>query len=202
MSKAGGWNKGLKTKGKYCYCKECSKEFYEYNSRIKEGCGIFCSMKCRDIWKTKSVEFANNVKLGVLKKYEDDPDYKNRISVGTKAGMKKFKLRGKHLHNYNPNITDEDRRNSRLNSEYCEWRLKVYKKYHYTCQKCGKVGFPLVAHHILSYHTHKLLRARLSNGIVLCQKHHIQFHNLYGSNTNRKQLNDYLKKGKEDARVE
>jgi hypothetical protein len=79
--------KGTKTRSILRKCKECSIEFYEYKSRIEDGRGIFCSMKCRDLWKTKSEEFSNSVRDGVLKKYKEDKTYRKRVSEATIKAM-------------------------------------------------------------------------------------------------------------------
>ena len=52
--------------------------------------------------------------------------------------------------------------------EYDNWRTSVFERDSYTCQKCGKIGGELNAHHIKSYSGHKKLRLDIDNGITLC----------------------------------
>lgn len=64
-----------------------------------------------------------------------------------------------------------DRRHSeRQTAEYREWRLAVFERDKYTCQKCGKVGGHLHAHHIKEWEYHPELRYEVSNGMTLCRK--------------------------------
>jgi 5-methylcytosine-specific restriction endonuclease McrA len=92
-----------------------------------------------------------------------------------------------HL-NWNPNITDKERKEKRNYPEYVLWRTAVYERDNYTCQCCGKYGGSVDAHHKDSYHWCKERRVDVSNGIVLCQECHILgdygFHKLYGYKNN------------------
>jgi len=54
-----------------------------------------------------------------------------------------------------------------------EWREKVFKKGGYTCQRCGKHGGNLVAHHIKPFAEYPLLHFDVNNGMACCRKCHI-----------------------------
>lgn len=69
--------------------------------------------------------------------------------------------------------TDKDYRH---NAQYSEWRTSVFERDNYTCQKCGKVGGSLNAHHIKTFAKYKKLRYELSNGLTLCEQCHRQEH--------------------------
>jgi len=110
------------------------------------------------------------------------------------------KMSGKNNHNYNPNLTDEDRGDRRLIDGYKKWAKNTYKKDTYTCQKCkerkdsnGKYK-KLNAHHIEGYAENPDLRIDDDNGITLCVACHHSFHSIYGKkNVNRQQLEEFLK---------
>ena len=67
-------------------------------------------------------------------------------------------------------------RDKRCTAEYRNWRTKVFERDGYTCQKCGKKGEELNAHHIKSYSKFKRLRLNVSNGITLCELCHKEKH--------------------------
>lgn len=78
-------------------------------------------------------------------------------------------------------------RRIRILAEYKEWRSKVFQRYNFTCQRCGKHGSQLHAHHIKPFY--KILAEnrlatieqallcqdlwQVSNGQTLCTKCHI-----------------------------
>jgi len=77
--------------------------------------------------------------------------------------------------------------------EYREWRTAVFERDDYTCQKCGKKGGELRAHHIDGYANNEELRVELSNGVTLCKKHHDELHRLHGHDVGREHLNKFIK---------
>lgn len=64
----------------------------------------------------------------------------------------------------------------RNSSEIKNWRKSVFKRDKYTCQKCGKVGGELNAHHIKPFASFPDLRTDISNGLTLCKNCHINIH--------------------------
>jgi len=100
---------------------------------------------------------------------------------------------GENHYNYNPNLTDEEREKGRICLGHGKWRKDILKQDNNTCQCCFEIGGKLIAHHIESYGDNKELRIIISNGITLCEEHHIEFHKKYGyGNNNRKQLEEFL----------
>jgi len=115
-----------------------------------------------------------------------------------KCGYKKNKKSGKDHYNYNPNITDEERKQRKRRTSdprNKKWRKKVFKKNNYTCQKCSIRGGDLRGHHIKNWSSNKKLRYVVSNGITLCLNCHKDFHRVYGNkNNNQQQLDEFFKK--------
>jgi len=81
---------------------------------------------------------------------------------------------------YNSSLTSDERAVTRNFREYRKWRLDVYNKDNFTCQKCGECGGKLNAHHILGYARYKDARLLVDNGETLCYRCHKEFHKLYG----------------------
>jgi len=100
---------------------------------------------------------------------------------------------------WNPSLTDEDRQATRNYPKYDEWRKAVYARDDYTCQKCGKKGETLNAHHIENYATNKELRTSVDNGKTLCATCHKDFHHVYGHKNNTRQQFDEWVEGEERA---
>lgn len=65
--------------------------------------------------------------------------------------------------------TDKDYRNCK---SYQQWRNNIFERDNYTCQKCGKYGGELNAHHKKPFKQFPELRYELDNGITLCVKCH------------------------------
>lgn len=66
---------------------------------------------------------------------------------------------------------------SRRGQEYYDWRLKVWERDNFTCQRCGARNgngktIQLEAHHIKPFAEFPKLRYELENGITLCEECH------------------------------
>ena len=81
---------------------------------------------------------------------------------------------------WNPNLTDEERKQNRAYPEYTQWRNDVYTRDKHTCIKCDTKGGNLNAHHIASYRAYPELRIDTDNGVTLCEDCHSVFHGEYG----------------------
>jgi len=86
---------------------------------------------------------------------------------------------GKNHWKWKGGITPENHK-VRTSQAYKVWRLDVFERDGFTCQKCGdNGGGTLNAHHILSFANHKEARLKVSNGITLCKQCHTKFHSTY-----------------------
>ena len=68
--------------------------------------------------------------------------------------------------------------------EYKKWRMQVFERDAFTCQKCGYIGY-ITAHHIKSFANYPDLRFDLSNGLTLCEKYHSETDNYKGKNNKK-----------------
>lgn len=68
---------------------------------------------------------------------------------------------------------DRDYRNTPM---YRDWRLAVFTRDDFTCQKCQQHGGKLEAHHIKKFHNFHDLRFEISNGLTLCRCCHLNEH--------------------------
>lgn len=101
---------------------------------------------------------------------------REKTSVKTK-GKPKYYCRGEKNPNYNPDLTDEDREDRRINLQYKEWQYKVKEKYKFTCDICGdNRGGNLESHHLDGHSWCKEKRYEVNNGVCLCKHCHKEFH--------------------------
>lgn len=188
-------------------CDYCGDEFGVRRDKNKHSTNHFCSNECHgkymsknntgensNSWKGGDIEitcdYCMKIYTTAISKYNS---YTNHFcSRGCLSLWMSDNLSGENSHNYNPNLTDEERSIGRFIPGYQEWRKAVYERDDYTCQMCGKNGGTLNAHHIESYNNNKELRTELSNGITLCEDHHKDFHHQYGNNNTRKQLIEFM----------
>lgn len=117
---------------------------------------------------------------------QSTPEFKLKSSL-IKRGEKNpmYGKRGSLHHNYNPNLTDEERERKRNTLENKAFRLSVFERDKFKCQKCGDdKGNNLQAHHILNHWKYKDLRYDVNNGITLCEDCHKDFHKRFGYREN------------------
>jgi 5-methylcytosine-specific restriction endonuclease McrA len=109
-----------------------------------------------------------------------------------------YASRGENNASWDVNKTDEERKiqneKTRNYVDYYVWRLAIFRKDGYQCQRCGYIGKKINAHHIENYFSNKELRTDINNGIVLCIQCHKLFHYTYGrKNNNGYQIDEFLK---------
>jgi len=107
-------------------------------------------------------------------------------SEETKKKISESKL-GKFKGTENPNWKGGTSRNYKTgyySREYIIWRIAVFTRDNYTCQKCGANGNKkyLTAHHIKSFAHYPELRFEVDNGETLCEDCHKETDNYKGRN--------------------
>ncbi len=113
-----------------------------------------------------------------------------KFKIGQRCKICKIK---KRYLNYNPDLTNEERKKDRSRPGCNKWRRSIKERDNNICQCCFQEERKLIAHHIGNYANNKELRTIVSNGFLFCEKHHIDFHKKYGYNCNRAQLEEFLK---------
>ena len=102
--------------------------------------------------------------------------------------------KGEKHHNWNPNLTNEEREKGRKIEGYNDFVRETLKRDNYTCQYCGHYSTNLIVHHLNGYDNFKDQRVDIKNGITLCKKCHKEFHKLYGyGNNTKKQFEEFMK---------
>jgi hypothetical protein len=196
-------------------CTYCQKEYYKYPSELRvhdNTGGKYCSKECMNASRKKSksniiCERCGKEFVGYWKRRycswscaQGEPPvmriceycksefiaHQCNIKLGwSKFCSKSCSLMGENNSSWKGGITTEDEK-IRKSDEYKYWRLNVYKRDKFTCQKCKCIstGNNLNAHHQYNFADFPILRTELSNGITLCESCHIDFHHLYGKKYN------------------
>lgn len=187
------WNKkGLVEKR----CKYCGKIFFVKPSRAKRA--KYCSHEC--YWKALR---RGDYKIGFHGPHSEESRKKMSEAHKGKTLSKEHRekislaLKGRKMGAENPawkgGISPlRNRRDIRKKEK--EWAKKVYERDNYTCQKCGKHGGRLNAHHIYGFYEYPELRFNVNNGITLCPSCHAKFHHKYGKrHNNLEQIQEFLR---------
>lgn len=146
-------------------CKRCEKEFHEKKSRIKEGKGKYCSLRC--YWGKrieKSCKFCN-------KRFEV-PKCLDRVESCSRSCARKA-LRGKDNPLWKGGSTIHKKVRGR--HEWKEWRESVFSRDNYECKLCGGGG-ELHPHHIKGVTFFENLAYDTDNGITVCKSCHYLIH--------------------------
>ena len=107
----------------------------------------------------------NSKKLEVIEAILDYCLYNKKPTYLTKSAERVF-------NQLLPMMDTEKRqaKEGRRCAEYKAWRLAVFVRDDYTCQRCMRRGVKLNAHHIEPYAHCYELRYVLSNGLTLCEE--------------------------------
>lgn len=103
-----------------------------------------------------------------------------------------IKTSGENNPNWKGGITNKNKI-ARTLSAYKDWRNEVFIRDDWTCRKCNNRGNELHPHHIFNFAESEEMRFDTDNGLTLCAKCHIKFHNIYGyTHNNFSQANNFI----------
>jgi len=95
---------------------------------------------------------------------------------------------------WNPDITDEQRVLQRKTYLDARFKKGVKARDSNTCKICGETKGTIVAHHLMSYTEYPEFRYDIDNGVTLCEKCHIDFHEKFGwGKTTKEDFEAHLK---------
>lgn len=181
-------------------CLQCKKEFRKpYNESFKAWIERhkYCSRTCYVESMKGKYPFGDYKPTGeklrgrkfIERTGENNPNWKGgKVILNCKYCGKEFIVEGYRkdiakycshkCHNATRNLTPENGKLRRI-KKYKDWRIAVFKRDNYTCQKCGirsRKGLGktvnLNADHIKPFAYFKELRFEVSNGITLCEDCH------------------------------
>jgi len=174
-------------------CFQCYQESRAHYFCIDCGKSVRATVKrCRDCNTKYMVGENNKTWTGGLPKCKECGCDLSTYKKGTGYCQKCYV--GEKTRRWNPNLDDEQRENGRsINPDYYKWRIDVFERDDYTCQRCGdNKGGNLVAHHISGFSENKKLRTDINNGITLCSVCHLEYHTKYGyKNSNTEDFTDW-----------
>jgi len=159
-------------------CPKCNGKYKHTLKFVKEQIKLF------DGYELLSKQYINSyLKLEIIHSLCGESFWMSWNTFNAGQRCKKCYLEsvtGENHHNWNPNLTDDDRENGRNCPENREWRKAVYERDDHTCQKCLVRGGSLQAHHILPWALFPELRFEVENGITLCKFCHNRYHSVWG----------------------
>lgn len=156
-----------------------------------------CGCKFIDLARNKSQRICNDC-IKITKTCEGcgNPTQRYKISgaserrfCSTSCASKSIPKETRHIASIKSNLAKwaghirktHQNRAARDSNQYKDWRLSVFERDNYTCQKCGKHSgngkrVDLHPHHIKPFATFPSLRFEVSNGITLCKECHRKEH--------------------------
>lgn len=103
---------------------------------------------------------------------------------------------GENHYYWNPNLTDEDRKDRRDYKGYDQFIQDALRLAGYTCNITGERGGKLEVHHLNGYHWDIKNRTNVENAVVLTEVIHKEFHSIYKCGNNTKEQYEEFKNNK------
>lgn len=184
-------------------CENCNKKFMRLTSKNKNSKNSYCSQKCKAEHQVTTLkgELNPNFKGGAVEVECVSCDDRFKVSrhrVKTtnlffcsmlcKGDYQRISMLRENNPNYVHGLSEDYRVRYRIVDGYNTWRRNVYERDNYTCQCCkDDKGGNLNAHHLDGYNWAVDKRTEVDNGVTLCDKCHIQFHDVYGKGNNTRE---------------
>jgi len=107
---------------------------------------------------------------------------KIKLSLAHKGRPSKLKGKKTGRHSWNYKGKSDLNHLLRTSKDWVRWRLEVFERDKFTCQKCNKKGIYIEPHHIVTVkecrENNKLdLVFDVNNGLTLCRTCHLETHN-------------------------
>lgn len=165
-------------------CLYCGKEFSKKSNESKKDWlerHKFCSKTCaaKNRYHLHNYQFRKGDKAI------------NPIQLGEHLSTKTEFKKGNIPWNYRDGLS-KNRHTLRKSNESKKWARDVLRRDHFVCQKCGKIGGKLRAHHKNNFAKFDDQRYVLDNGVTLCVHCHKDIHRIYGYNTTEENWNEFI----------
>lgn len=155
--------------GKEVECLTCKTSFYVEMARLKRGLATYCSKSCkmkaerslRDPEQANKKCLNCDVDFSVQAYRKDTSKFCSLSCKGT------YEMTGERSHNWKGGITPISKR-LRSTKEYEDFRVTVFKRDDYTCQKCGVRGGTLEVDHVMPVVYFPEMMMDALNGQTLC----------------------------------
>lgn len=179
-------------------CRRCGNSFEATGHRREER--VYCSTECKAAdfaerfmgdgnphWEGGWPEFTCSRQgcSNTFRAYPDERYSERYCSKACKDEAHSVRMSREN----NPHWKGEDairhwRSQLEASGEYRRWRLAVFERDRYTCQRCGYAGGGnLEAHHVKQVATHPEMALELDNGQTLCEWCHRLEHGRFGDKT-------------------
>jgi len=157
-------------------CPTCGKQF-----KSRDHHALYCSKACFDVVQTGRPNTKNS-KRKIEKvcpqcgnHFKVTPAYNYRIyccmACSSAAKRNKSVNTGSRNGQWKGGVYPENQA-ARERIDYKRWRETIFKRDDYTCQKCGKRGGVMHAHHLYKFSDYPELRYHIENGHTLCKQCH------------------------------
>ncbi len=174
-------NKSIKTS-----CDQCGKKITVRPCYFKKSKNHFCSQGCLGKYREVSIKI-NCDYCGKEKRIWPSCFRDGKHHFCSKECVDSYFTRERSP-NWKGGITPKNEK-MRQSKRYKTWRISVFERDNYTCQRCGcrsgnSKAIYLEVHHIKPFGKYQRGRYDTENGITLCKKCHRHAHTLFGNKIN------------------